>query len=135
MRKIWKLHPRTHNNLICNIRTNFTDSMEKIHTYFVYNALHRPNELAILLLSVKLASANSVFALKNSYLSFEYQITREDWNKQRSFILGKFKIPLYLQTPCQTFVELCNIRDGMSFCDGLNYSNALCLQYNVFVYM
>ena len=29
MRKIWKLHPRTHNNLICNIRSNFTHSLEK----------------------------------------------------------------------------------------------------------
>ena len=37
-------------------------------------------------------------------------------------------------------VELCNIRNGLSLCDGLNYSNiicilnALCLQYIVFVY-
>ena len=30
MRKIWKLHPRTHNNLICNIRSNFTHSLEKV---------------------------------------------------------------------------------------------------------
>ena len=29
MRKIWKLHPRTHNNLICNIRSNCTHSLEK----------------------------------------------------------------------------------------------------------
>ena len=28
MRKIWKLHPRTH-NLIYNIRSNFTHSLEK----------------------------------------------------------------------------------------------------------
>ena len=30
MRKIWKLHPRTQNNLICNIRSNFTHSLEKV---------------------------------------------------------------------------------------------------------
>ena len=52
MRKIWKLHPRTHNNLICNIRSNFTH--------------------------------------KNTYFQ-------------------------------------CNIRDGLSFRDGLNYSNIICI--------
>ena len=36
---------------------------------------------------------------------------------------------------CQAIVELCNIRDGLSFCNDLNYSNiictmnTLCLQY------
>ena len=35
MRKIWKLHPRTHNNLICNIISNFTHSLEK-KTYFFH---------------------------------------------------------------------------------------------------
>ena len=52
MRKIWKLHPRTHNNLICNIRSNFTHSLEKIHISFIYNALHHPNKLVRLLLHV-----------------------------------------------------------------------------------
>ena len=44
---------RTHNNLICNIRSNFTHSMEK-NISFIYNALHHPNELVRLLLHVKL---------------------------------------------------------------------------------
>ena len=34
MRRIWKLHTGTHNNLICNIRSNFTHSLGK--TYFIY---------------------------------------------------------------------------------------------------
>ena len=29
MQTIWKLHPRTHNNWICNIRSNFTHSQGK----------------------------------------------------------------------------------------------------------
>ena len=62
MRKIWKLHPRTHNNLICNISSNFAHSPEKIYISFIYNALYHPNELVRLLLNVKLASSNSVFA-------------------------------------------------------------------------
>ena len=78
MRKIWKLHPRTHNNLICNIISNFTLSLSKIHISFIYNALYHPNELVRLLLHVKLASANSVFAEIFRYLSFKYQITLED---------------------------------------------------------
>ena len=49
------------------------------------------NELVRLLLHVKLASANSVFAENIRYLSFKYQITREDWNKPHSFLLGKVK--------------------------------------------
>ena len=127
MRKIWKLYSRTHNNLICNIISNFTHSLEKIHISFIYNALHHPNELVRLLLHVKLASANSVFAENVRYLSFRYQITREDWNKPHSFLLGKvkFKTPLHVQFTCQTIVELCNIRDGLSFCDGLTYNNII----------
>ena len=81
MRKIWKLHTRTHNNLICNIRSYFTHSLEKNHISFIYNALHNPNELVRLLLHVKLASASSMFAENVCYLSFKYQITRDDWNK------------------------------------------------------
>ena len=102
MRKIWKLHPRTHNNLNCNIRTNCTHSLEKIHLSFIYNALHHPNELVRLLLYVKLASANSVFAENGRYLSFKYQITREDWNRPHSFLLGKVKLktPLHVQYTC-----------------------------------
>ena len=65
-------------NLICNIRSNFTHSLEKKTYSFIYNALHHPNELIRLLLHVKLASANSVFAEFFCYLSFKYQITRED---------------------------------------------------------
>ena len=89
MRKIWKLLPRTHNNLICNIKSNFTHSLEKGHIYFIYNALHHPN--VFVRLHVKLASANSVIAENFCYLSFKYQITREDWNKPHSFLLGKVK--------------------------------------------
>ena len=62
MRKILKLHHYTHNNLICNIISNFKHSHEKIHISFIYNALHHPNELVRLLLHVKLALTNSVFA-------------------------------------------------------------------------
>ena len=92
MRNIfWKLHPRTHNNLICNIRSKFTHSLEKIYISFIYNALQQPNELVRLLLHVKLASANSVFAELFGYLSIKHQITREDWNKPHSFLLGKVK--------------------------------------------
>ena len=43
--------------------------------YFIYNALHHPNELVRLLLHVKLASTNSVFAEIFDYLNFKYQIT------------------------------------------------------------
>ena len=34
MRKIWKLHPRTHNNLICNIISYFTHSPGKKTNFF-----------------------------------------------------------------------------------------------------
>ena len=66
---------------------------------------------------------------KLCYLSFKYHITREDWNKPHSFLLGnvKFKTLLYVQSTCQTIVELCNFRDGLSFCDGKNYSNIICI--------
>ena len=91
MRKIWKLHPCTHNNLNCNIISNFTHLLENRHIYFIYNALHQPNELIRFLLHVKLASANSVLAENFRYLSLKYQITREDWKKPHSFLLGTVK--------------------------------------------
>ena len=76
MRKIWKLYHRTPNNLICNIISNFTHSLEKIHISLIYTALHHRNQLVRLLLHVKLASASSVFAENVRYLSFKYQKTR-----------------------------------------------------------
>ena len=47
MRNIWKMkiHPRTHTNLPCHIRTHFSHSLEKIHRSFIYNALHNPHQL------------------------------------------------------------------------------------------
>ena len=91
--------------------------------------MHHRNELVRLLLHVKLASANSVFAENVRYLSFRYKITREDLNKPHAVLLGNvfFFTPLHIQSTCQTIVELCNIRDGLSFCDGLNYSNIICI--------
>ena len=91
--------------------------------------MHHQNELVRLLLHVKLASAKSVFAEHFRNLSFKYQITREDWNKPHSILLGKvkFKTSLHVQSTCQTIVESCNNRDGLSFCDGLNYSNIICI--------
>ena len=91
--------------------------------------MHHPNELVRLLLHVKLASANSVFAENFRYLSFKYQITREDWNKPHSLLLGKVKLktPLHVQYTCHTIVELCITCDGLSFCDGLTYNNIICI--------
>ena len=57
------------NNLICNIITNCTPSLEKGMYFFAYNALHHPNELVRLLLYVKHRLAR--------YLSFKYKILRE----------------------------------------------------------
>ena len=39
MRKIWKLHPRTYNNFISNIRSNFKHSLEKRHISCVLHIL------------------------------------------------------------------------------------------------
>ena len=109
MRNIWKLHLRTNNNLICNIRSNITHG--KRHIYFIFNALHHPNEVVRLLLPVKLVSANSVFAENFRYLRFKYQNSRENWTKPRSLLLGKVKLKtsLHVQYTCQTIVELYNI--------------------------
>ena len=70
-----------------------------------------------------------MFAENFCYLSFIYQITREDWNKPDSFLLRKvkFKTTLHVQSTCRTIVELFNIHDGLSFCAGLNYSNIICI--------
>ena len=41
--------------------------------------------------------------------------------------LGNQKHTLINIIQCQTIVELCNIRDGLSFCDGLTYNNIICI--------
>ena len=60
---------------------------------------------------------------------FKYQITREDWNNPDSFLRGNVKLPtpMHVQSTCQKIVELCYIRDELSFCDRLNYSNNICI--------
>ena len=68
--ELWNISSKYTNHLICNIRSNCTQS-------FIYNALHHPNEFVSLLLHVKLASSNPVFAENvRDYNSIEWQISQ-----------------------------------------------------------
>ena len=77
-------------------------TLHKRHICFIYSVLH----------------------LANYYLSYEYQISNEDWYTDVSFLLEKIKlwsISLITQTISNIIKELCEIHDGITFCPGLNY--------------
>ena len=64
MEETWKLHARTHNNLICNICVPFTNSMKKKKHTFIMHCITQINWLACF---TCVSSAKSVFAENYRY--------------------------------------------------------------------
>ena len=44
IRRIWKIPPKTHNNLVCNITNNIDDSIDKHMVRFIYNSINHRNK-------------------------------------------------------------------------------------------
>ena len=99
-------------------------STRDIYIVFTLYVLHHDNHLVTSILRVNMSMFNSVIAENYQYLSYKYQISNEDWNTDVSFLLGKVKlstdISLNTQTVCNTIIELCEIRDDITVCPGLD---------------
>ena len=65
-RRIWKIPPRTHINLVCNITNNIDTIIDKRLVRFTYNSINHSNETSSKILRLKLLCANSTFFCKLS---------------------------------------------------------------------
>ena len=70
----------------------------------------------------------STFTSNYIYLSYRYNISHDDWRKNKSHLIGKVKLKFQQDfqsmNTAQTLVELCAIRDGLSTCNALSYLDA-----------
>ena len=88
-RRIWKILPRTHNNLVCNITTNIDTIIDKRLVRFIYNSINHSNKTSSNMLRVKLLCVNSTFFSNFQYLSFKYGLTEADWYINIDHLMGK----------------------------------------------
>ena len=52
--RIWKIPPRTHKNLVCNITNNIDTIIDKRLVKFIYNSINQSNKTSSNILRVKL---------------------------------------------------------------------------------
>ena len=90
-RRIWKILPRTHNNLVCNITNNIDAMIDKRMVKFIYNSISHSNKTISNILRVKLLCVNSTFSANYQYLSFKYGLTEADWYINIDHLMGKVK--------------------------------------------
>ena len=87
-RRIWKLHPLTHNMIVHNLSSDINVSLETRNIKFIHNALGN-NNVYKHILSIKLRCRGSCFADNFRFLSYKYNLCDSDWNKKLSFLMGK----------------------------------------------
>ena len=88
--RIWKIPPRTHNNLVCNITNNIDAMIDKRMVRFIYNSISHSNKTISNILRVKLLCVNSTFSANYQYLSFKYGLTDND----NTFIEHKYRLQM-----------------------------------------
>ena len=119
-RRIWKIPPRTHNNLVSNVTDNIDTPIETRMVRFIFNSINHSNSTCINVLRVKLLSVNSTFVSNYQYLSFKFALTEADWYTSLDHLLGKVKKKIALLHPqpvlCGVLRELCAKRDNTSVC-------------------
>ena len=89
--RIWKIPPRTHNNLVCNITNNIEAIIDKRLVRFIYNSINHSNKTSSNILRVKLLCPNSTFSANFQYLSFKYGLTETDWYINIDHLMGKIR--------------------------------------------
>ena len=90
-RRLWKIPPRTHNNLVCNITNNIDTIIDKRLVRFIYNSINHSNKTSSNILRVKLLCVNSTFSSNFQYLSFKYGLTEADWYINIDHLMGKVR--------------------------------------------
>ena len=72
-RRIWKIPPRTHNNLVCNITNNIDSVIDKRMVRFINNSINHSNKTSF------------------QYLSLKYGLTEADWYINIDHLMGKVR--------------------------------------------
>ena len=121
IRRIWKIPPKTHSNLVCNITNYIDDVIDKRMVRFIYNSINHSSKTSSHILRVKLLYVNSTFSANFQYLSFMYGLTEADWYINIDLFWGKVrkKISVLYTKPilCNVLMELWAIRDNITTCD------------------
>ena len=120
-RRIWKIPPRTHTNLVCNITNNIGTIIDKRLVRFICNSINHSNKTRSNILRVKLLCVNFTFSSNFQYLSFKYGLTEADWYINIDHLMGKVRKKLSMLYPksilCDVLMEFCAIRDNITTCD------------------
>ena len=123
-RRIWKIPPRTHNNLVYNITNNIDAIIDKRMVRFIYNSINHSHKTSSNKLRVKLLCVNFTFSANYQYLSFKYGLTEADWYFNIDHLMGKVRKKMSILYPksilCNVLMELCAIRDNITTCDIAN---------------
>ena len=103
-RRIWKILPRTHNNLVCNITDNIDTTIDNRLVRFIYNSINHSNKTSLNILRVKLLCVNSTFSSNFQYLSFKYGLTEADWYINIDHLVGKVRKIMSILYPKPIYV-------------------------------
>ena len=89
--RIWKIPPRTRNNLVCNITNNIDAIIAKRMVRFNCNSINHSNKTSSNILRVKLYCVNLTFSTNYQYLTFKYGLTEADWYINIDHLIGKIR--------------------------------------------
>ena len=109
-RRIWKIPPRTYDNLVCNITNNIDAIIDKRMARFIYNSINHSNTTSLNILRVKLLCVKSTFSANYQYLSFKNGLTEADWYINIDRLMGKVRKKMSILYPksilCNVLMEL-----------------------------
>ena len=125
IRHIFHLHPWTHNYIVANLGNCVIERLDRRICKFIYKLLHSENVFVQQVTRHKLFSPTSILAENYRYLCYKYKIAHEDWYSNMNFVIKKICMTYtnHQYAFCNTVLELCNIRDGVSFCEFVNITD------------
>ena len=122
-RRIWRLPNRAHNAIVQNLSYNIVDQLETRIIKCIHMCLNHDNDIYRSISLSKLLCKNSNFSSNDNYLSCKYELSNKDWYLDTNHLLGKVRLKCQLNitcSSCQSVIELCEIRDGLSSCEALS---------------
>ena len=102
-RRIWHLPYRAHNVIVHNYVDHQLDTRM---TKFVYSCLNHSNRVCRSLLASKLHCVRSTFAANFKYLSYNYNISQDEWFTDLSHLIKKVDIKFRKDLQNQSTVRL-----------------------------
>ena len=112
-------------NIVHQLSYDIDHQLETRMIKFVNLCLNYSNHVRKSIILSKRHCIKSTFASNYKYLSYRYNISHDDWDKDISNLFGKVKIKFQQdfqsRNTAQTLVELFAICDGLSTCNALSY--------------